>query len=87
MLVFDTYSRYGFVTFEQRSTVSKVQSVGKIYFKNKKINIGNAVKKGATVVQPERVMWPQWIPVTSATTRNVFGQQFCIVIYIKQNRN
>jgi hypothetical protein len=87
MLVFDTYSRYGFVTFEQRSTVRKVESMGIIYFKNKKINIGPAVKKEATIVQPELVMWPQSSPVTSATTTNVVGQQVCIVIYIKQNRN
>ncbi|CAB3996102.1 boule-like isoform X2, partial [Paramuricea clavata] len=66
---------YGFVTFEQRSTVSKVESMGIIYFKNKKINIGPAVKKEATICQPEIVMWPQSSPVTSATTTNVVGQQ------------
>lgn len=53
--------------------------MGIIYFKNKKINIGPAVKKEATVVQPEIVMWPQSYPVTSATTTNVIGQQVCVI--------
>ena len=51
----------------------KVESMGIIYFKNKKINIGPAVKKEASIVQPEIVMWPQSCPVTSATT-NVMAQ-------------
>ena len=63
----------------------KVESMGIIYFKNKKINIGPAVKKEATVVQPEFVMWPQSSPITSAATPNVIGQQVCFLVVI-QNR-
>ena len=66
--------RYGFVTFEQKSSVRKVESMGIIYFKNKKINIGPAVKKEATVVEPEIVIWPQSSPVASATA-TMIGQQ------------
>ncbi|XP_028391573.1 deleted in azoospermia-like-B [Dendronephthya gigantea] len=50
---------YGFITFEHKSTVKKVESMGIIYFKNKKINIGPAVRKEASTVQPEMVMWAQ----------------------------
>lgn len=52
----------------------KVESMGIIYFKNKKINIGPAVKKEASIVQPEMVMWPQSCPVISAAATNVMSQ-------------
>ena len=61
---------YGFVTFQEKSSVRKVESMGIIYFKNKKINIGPAVKKEATLVQPEIVVWPQ-----SGSAANALGQQ------------
>lgn len=51
--------------------------MGIIYFKNKKINIGPAVKKEAAVIQPELVMWAQSHPVTSAGT-TMIGQQVCL---------
>ncbi|XP_046864689.1 protein boule-like [Xenia sp. Carnegie-2017] len=50
---------YGFVTFETKSTVKIIENIGVIYFKNKKINIGPAVRKEASFVQPELVYWPQ----------------------------
>lgn len=50
---------YGFVTFEDKSSVRQVESMGIIYFKNKKINIGPAVKKESPTVQPELVILPQ----------------------------
>jgi hypothetical protein len=65
---FVNYSRYGFVTFQEKSSVRKVESMGIIYFKNKKINIGPAVKKEATVVQPELVL---------LTNPNVLPPQVC----------
>lgn len=54
---------YGFVTFEDKNSVKNVESMGIIYFKNKKINIGPAVKKESPVMQPELVLLPQSPPM------------------------
>ena len=76
------FHRYGFVTFQQKSSVRNVESVGIIYFKNKKINIGPAVKKEASIVQPELVVWPQSSPVASAASTNIMAQQVCMAIWV-----
>ena len=71
---------YGFVTFQEKSSVRKVESMGIIYFKNKKINIGPAVKKEATLVKPEIVVWPQ-----SGSAANALGKQSFQLLYYCNN--
>ena len=56
--------------------------MGIIYFKNKKINIGPAVKKQATLVQPEIIVLPQ----SPAAASNVFAQQVCIALHTFSNQ-
>ena len=67
--------RYGFVTFESLNSVKKVESMGIIYFENKKINIGPAVKKESPTIQPEIVMLSQ-MPVQAST------QQVSLITYL-----
>ena len=72
------------MTFEDQSSVRQVESMGIIYFKNKKINIGPAVKKESPTVQPELVILPQ--PSQNLSPGMVLPQVCTKVNFFKDNR-
>jgi len=47
---------YGFVTFSSEEDVRKVTEMGTLFFKNKKLNLGPAVKKQMTPVERQELV-------------------------------
>ncbi|XP_068711989.1 protein boule-like [Montipora foliosa] len=58
---------YGFVTFQNEEAVHQVTGMGTLFLKNKKLNLGPAVKKQATAVEP-----PELVVVNTVNMRGEY---------------